>query len=195
VTIYISAYVEAANRDAFMAVKQDLLLAFIDCCNRNGAKLARKRTQVSHTWFCSLLLVQPDCRPRVAHSRSAPHATSRLHGITTNVIASSLPTLVHSACAQVQLISPQLSPAALGSGGKSPAATTTMDGGSGSGGGGGSGGGASTVTSELIGLLPVGARPIYAERGSCKVTAVSSAGLLSLSCRTLACCHCHAERT
>lgn len=46
VTIYISAYVEAANRDAFMAVKQDLLLAFVDCCNRNGAKLARKRTQV-----------------------------------------------------------------------------------------------------------------------------------------------------
>jgi mechanosensitive ion channel protein 1/2/3 len=57
VTIYISAYVEAANRDAFMAVKQDLLLAFIDCCNRNGAKLARKRTQVSQTCFCSLLLV------------------------------------------------------------------------------------------------------------------------------------------
>jgi hypothetical protein len=53
VTIYISAYVEAANRDAFMAVKQDLLLAFIDCCNRNGAKLARKRTQVSQTWCCS----------------------------------------------------------------------------------------------------------------------------------------------
>ncbi len=44
-TIYISAYVEAANRDAFMAVKQDLLLAFVDCCNRNGAKLSRKRTQ------------------------------------------------------------------------------------------------------------------------------------------------------
>lgn len=46
VTIYLSAYVEAANRDAFMAVKQDLLLAFVDCCNRNGARLSRKRTQV-----------------------------------------------------------------------------------------------------------------------------------------------------
>ena len=45
-TIYISAYVEAANRDAYMAVKQDLLLAFVDCCNRNGARLSRKRTQV-----------------------------------------------------------------------------------------------------------------------------------------------------
>jgi hypothetical protein len=93
---------------------------------------------------------------------------------------SSLPTLVCPACAQVQLISPQLSPAALGAGGKSPAATTTMDGGSGSSGG-GTGGGVSTVTSELIGLLPVGTRPMYAERGSCKVTLVSSAGFLSSS--------------
>lgn len=58
VTIYISAYVEAANRDAFMAVKQDLLLAFVDCCNRNGAKLARKRTQVG---FSATLLVA--CSP------------------------------------------------------------------------------------------------------------------------------------
>lgn len=46
VTIYLSAYIEASNRDAFMAVKQDLLLAFVDCCNRNGARLSRKRTQV-----------------------------------------------------------------------------------------------------------------------------------------------------
>ena len=43
VTIYISAYVEAANRDAFMAVKQDLL------AERNGARLARNRLQVAHT--------------------------------------------------------------------------------------------------------------------------------------------------
>jgi hypothetical protein len=96
------------------------------------------------------------------------------------LIARGWPTLARPACLQVQLISPQLSPAALGSGGKSPAATTTMDGGGG-GSGGGSGGGVSTVTSELIGLLPVGARPVYAEKGSCKVTAVSSAGFLSLS--------------
>lgn len=47
VSIYISCYVEAANRDAFMAVKQDLLLALIDCVERNGAKLARNRLQVS----------------------------------------------------------------------------------------------------------------------------------------------------
>ena len=46
VSIYISCYVEAPNRDAFMAVKQDLLLAFIDCVERNGAKLARNKLQV-----------------------------------------------------------------------------------------------------------------------------------------------------
>lgn len=47
VSIYISCYVEAANRDAFMSVKQDLLLALIDCVERNGAKLARNRLQAS----------------------------------------------------------------------------------------------------------------------------------------------------
>ena len=52
VSIYISCYVEAPNRDAFMAVKQDLLLAFTDCVERNGAKLARNRLQVS---LCFLL--------------------------------------------------------------------------------------------------------------------------------------------
>jgi MscS family membrane protein len=45
-TIYLSFYVESANRDAFMAVKQDLLLAFVDCVERNGAKLARQRLQL-----------------------------------------------------------------------------------------------------------------------------------------------------
>jgi len=43
--VYVSFYVEAANRDAFMAVKQDLLLAFIDCVERNGAKLAKQLLQ------------------------------------------------------------------------------------------------------------------------------------------------------
>ena len=45
VTLYVSFYVEAVNRDAFMAVKQDLLLAFIDCVDRNGAKLAKQRLE------------------------------------------------------------------------------------------------------------------------------------------------------
>jgi len=45
-SMYISFYVEAANRDAFMAVKQDLLLAFIDCVERNGARLARNKLQL-----------------------------------------------------------------------------------------------------------------------------------------------------
>ena len=37
---------EAQNRDAFMAVKQDLLLAFVDCVERNRAELARVRVAV-----------------------------------------------------------------------------------------------------------------------------------------------------
>ena len=52
VTIYVSAYVEAANRDAFMAVKQDLLAAFVDCCERNGARLARNKLQVTACAIC-----------------------------------------------------------------------------------------------------------------------------------------------
>ena len=44
--LYLSFYVEAANRDAFMAIKQDLLLAFIDVIERNGATLARNRLQL-----------------------------------------------------------------------------------------------------------------------------------------------------
>lgn len=42
VSVYVSFYVEATNRDAYMAIKQDLLLAFIDCVERNGAKLAKQ---------------------------------------------------------------------------------------------------------------------------------------------------------
>ena len=44
--IYISFYLEAANRDAFMAIKQDMLLAFVDVVERNKAKLATPRTLV-----------------------------------------------------------------------------------------------------------------------------------------------------
>ncbi|GIL91970.1 hypothetical protein Vretifemale_19652 [Volvox reticuliferus] len=44
--IYVSFYVEAQNRESFMAAKQDLLLAFVDCVERNGAKLAVPRTTV-----------------------------------------------------------------------------------------------------------------------------------------------------
>jgi hypothetical protein len=51
-------------RDAFMAVKQDLLLAFVDCVERNGAKLATPRAVVSRlTGFFVLL------RPAVALSQ------------------------------------------------------------------------------------------------------------------------------
>ncbi|KAL6767682.1 hypothetical protein ACKKBF_B36230 [Auxenochlorella protothecoides x Auxenochlorella symbiontica] len=45
-TIYTSFYVEALNRDSFMAIKQDLLLAFRDCVERNGATMALNRLQL-----------------------------------------------------------------------------------------------------------------------------------------------------
>ena len=57
-TVYVSCYVEAQNRDAFMAVKQDLLLAFVDCVERNRAELARRRVAVccpaSHLHLASM---------------------------------------------------------------------------------------------------------------------------------------------
>ena len=70
VTIYTSFYVEATNRDAFMSVKQDLLLAFIDCVDRNGAKLAKQRLEVIlpkpdddvATCLEALLLILLPCR-------------------------------------------------------------------------------------------------------------------------------------
>ena len=52
ISIYVSCYVEAANRDAFMSVKQDLLLAFVECIERNGAQLARNRLQVCRPAPC-----------------------------------------------------------------------------------------------------------------------------------------------
>ena len=57
VSIYISCYIEAANRDAFMAVKQDLLLAFVDCVERNNARLARNRLQVGSFCIPSVILL------------------------------------------------------------------------------------------------------------------------------------------
>ncbi|KAL6751057.1 Mechanosensitive ion channel-domain-containing protein [Haematococcus lacustris] len=44
IKIYMSFYLEAANRDAFMAIKQDLLVSFVDCVEKHQAKLATPRT-------------------------------------------------------------------------------------------------------------------------------------------------------
>jgi hypothetical protein len=49
-SIYISFYIEAANRDAFMETKQDIFLKFAQACKRHGAKLANNRRQVSLSW-------------------------------------------------------------------------------------------------------------------------------------------------
>ena len=46
VTLYISFYIEAANRDAFMMTKQEVLLAFAEACARHGAALASNRRHV-----------------------------------------------------------------------------------------------------------------------------------------------------
>jgi len=52
-----------------MAVKQDLLQAFVDCCERNGARLARQRIQAR------------DPTAHVARlCASIPSAKQRLHG-------------------------------------------------------------------------------------------------------------------
>jgi mechanosensitive ion channel protein 1/2/3 len=45
-TIYISFYIEAANRDAYMATKQEIFLEFAMACERHGAQLASNRHQV-----------------------------------------------------------------------------------------------------------------------------------------------------
>jgi hypothetical protein len=66
VQIYMSFYLDAANRDAFMAIKQDLMVSFVDCVERNGAKLATPRTVVSGVCvfvmhLCTFVLGLPLC--------------------------------------------------------------------------------------------------------------------------------------
>ena len=45
--MYISCYVEATNRDAFMAVRQDIMIAFVELVHGKGCELARTRLGVS----------------------------------------------------------------------------------------------------------------------------------------------------
>ncbi|KAG1654893.1 hypothetical protein FOA52_006537 [Chlamydomonas sp. UWO 241] len=45
--INLSFYVDAPSRDAFLAIKEDFLLAFLDCVERNGAKPATPRTRIA----------------------------------------------------------------------------------------------------------------------------------------------------
>ena len=69
VSVYVSFYVEATNRDAYMAIKQDLLLAFIDCVERNAAKLAKQ-----------LLLVRPGPSMDIGRSPQAAELTAASSG-------------------------------------------------------------------------------------------------------------------
>lgn len=43
INIYISFYIEAPNRDAFMGYRQQFLMDFVDCIARNGAQIAEKK--------------------------------------------------------------------------------------------------------------------------------------------------------
>ena len=45
-TVYISCYVEANNRDAFMAVRQDIMIAFVELVHGKDCQLARTRLGV-----------------------------------------------------------------------------------------------------------------------------------------------------
>ena len=44
--VYVSFYVTASNRDAFMAIKQDFMLTFMDIIDQHGAEVARKSIRV-----------------------------------------------------------------------------------------------------------------------------------------------------
>jgi len=49
VNIYISFYVEASNRDAFMAAREQFFMSFVDCIVRNGAQIAQKKLLVEYS--------------------------------------------------------------------------------------------------------------------------------------------------
>ena len=58
-TVYISCYVDATNRDAFMAVRQDIMIAFIELVHGKDCELARTRLGVRPAHQC--LPLQPAC--------------------------------------------------------------------------------------------------------------------------------------
>eukprot|EP00983_Pelagomonas_calceolata_P112746 1159915-Pelagomonas_calceolata.AAC.4 len=98
VQIYMSFYLDAANRDAFMAIKQDLMVSFVDCVERNGAKLAQPRTVV-----------------RAVHAARAPAAESRppdCEGFAMHrcmPLHAPLPCVLrprHACCAHVMCVAP-----------------------------------------------------------------------------------------
>jgi len=46
IELYISFYCAATNRDAFMAIRQDMLMTMIDIIHRHGAEIAKKSMKV-----------------------------------------------------------------------------------------------------------------------------------------------------
>lgn len=43
ISIFIAFYLDMTNRDAFLAARQQMYLAFVDCIDRNGAQVAEKK--------------------------------------------------------------------------------------------------------------------------------------------------------
>ncbi|KAK9863272.1 hypothetical protein WJX84_010012 [Apatococcus fuscideae] len=96
ISVYISCYVEAANRDAFMAVKQDLLLAFVDTVARNGARLAVQRLQIDVNGARAAGGL-PAGRPAAGTSSSAPPPGKDGGGGGGNAAAGALPSAAAAA--------------------------------------------------------------------------------------------------
>ena len=49
ISIYISFYLEATNRDAYMSLRHQLFLDFVDCVQRNGGEVAEKKLIVEYS--------------------------------------------------------------------------------------------------------------------------------------------------
>lgn len=58
--IHLSFYVEAANKDVFLSISEDLLLSFIECIKRNGAELMMKTVHVLVTERSHKTLLNPE---------------------------------------------------------------------------------------------------------------------------------------
>lgn len=58
--IHLSFYIEAANKDVFLSISEDLLLAFIECIKRNGAELMMKTVHVLVTERSHRALLNPE---------------------------------------------------------------------------------------------------------------------------------------
>ncbi|KXZ55407.1 hypothetical protein GPECTOR_3g59 [Gonium pectorale] len=172
--IYVSFYIEAQNRESFMAAKQDLLLAFVDCVERNGAKLAVPRSTINFEPEAAEALspllgaaagmaaakITMDVQQAAAAAAAAQGAAARAltDGRTITTEVTTVPTYASSASS--------LS----GSGGGGTTATSGKAAAQGSGGGGGAGGGGAG------GASPSGAKTAAAASSAAAVDGAAAQG-------------------